>query len=402
MGEYVNNPGTGSDDVADVNDFSWNVMTKKNVDAESNGFCSAVNKVTQLIHEMYTNNDYNKTAIEVSNLCNGYLGRRSWIQEFYYANQSTFASLMRGDSKPSWFFDMTPQDQIAFDYGLKCQKAAAECCKPLDQIWLLLMGFPLQSVFQLVRATINLDDAGFDEDLYKQVDDDIRQVSAFINKDWDSLERITNAASEYYYKQNQGKLSPRDLQTGYRKARLKDYRNTFQTYYPQANRDFTSNDYCTFSTSLNYYVCMQVVDEYMKAVAKVLKEDLDAKLENCIKESKKLTVVINSRMGKFQEEAFNASMTAVEALNQALCEISEMALNMCKNYKGLISAAPYCFMKKPPSSESLNSKYSLKPMGGNPLSDGTQYAPLISAASSALTQHCRDFVYSHGRKDMIF
>ena len=58
-------------------------------------------------------------------------------------------------------------------------------------------------------------------------------------------------------------------------------------------------------------------------------------------------------------------------------------------------------MKKLPSSDKLNSKYGLKPMSGDPLSEGTHYAPLISSAASALTQHCRDFVYSHGRKDMM-
>ena len=296
---------------------------------------------------------------------------------------------------------MSGEDQIAFDYGLKCQKDAASCCKPLDQLQLLMMTVPLKTTFRLVRATINLDDAGFDEPLFKQIDDDVREIAVLVNKNWDSFERISNSASERFYKENKGKMSPSDLQAGYRKARLRDYKTTFEAYCVKANKDFKCNDYCTFSMDLNYYVCMQVIDEYMKDVAEIMKSGLDEKLENSIKESQKLAAVFNSRMAKCKEDAFIMSMTAAEALNYAIGEFCQLGLDIYNNYKSLISAAPYCFMKKLPSSDKLNSKYGLKPMSGDPLSEGTHYAPLISSAASALTQHCRDFVYSHGRKDMM-
>lgn len=400
MAENDYNQNSELDFGADVGDFSWRTMDRQAVNAESQGFCQAVNKVAQLVNDLCESNSYESTATEYNNLCNSYLGRNSWVQEYYYANQSAFASSMKSASRPSGFFEMSPEEQIAFDYGLKCQRDAAECVKPLDQIMLLMHTVPLRATFQLVRATINLDDAGFDEALFKQIDDDVREVSAIVNKSWDSLERITNAASEYFYSQNRGKMSPSDLKSGYLKARLRDYQTTFKTYYIKASKDFTCNDYCVYSFDLNYYVSMMIIDEYMEAVAGILKENIDAKLENCIAESKKLTAVINSRREKCTEDAFNATLTAVEVLNYAIHDFCELGLNMCKNYKGLISAAPYCFMKKLPSSDSLNGKYGLKPMSGNPLSDGTKYADLISSAAFALTQHCHEFVHTHGRKDL--
>lgn len=389
------------DDGVDIYDFSWRTMNRTMVEAESSGFSSAVHKAAQKVRDLCISNSYDETANEFNNVCRNLLGRNSWIQQYYYANEKTFAPYMKNDSRPSGFYDMSGEDQIAFDYGLKCQKDASACCKPLDQLQLLMITVPLKSTFRLVRATINLDDAGFDEPLYKQIDDDVREIAVFVNKNWDSFERISNSASERFYKENKGRMSPSDLQAGYRKARLRDYKTTFEAYCVKASKDFKCNDYCTFSMDLNYYACMLVIDEYMKDVAEIVKSDFGEKLENSIKESQKLAAVFNSRMAKCKEDAFIMSMTAAETLNYAIGEFCQLGLDIFNNYKSLISAAPYCFMKKLPSSDSLNSKYGLKPMSGDPLSEGTHYAPLISSAASALTQHCRDFVYSHGRKDMM-
>ena len=122
------------DDGVDIYDFSWRTMNRTMVEAESGGFSSAVHKAAQKVRDLCISNSYDETANEFNNVCRNLLGRNSWIQQYYYANEKTFAPDMKNDSRPSGFYDMSGEDQIAFDYGLKCQKDASACCVILSAL----------------------------------------------------------------------------------------------------------------------------------------------------------------------------------------------------------------------------------------------------------------------------
>lgn len=400
MDELNNAQGPVEGNAGDAYDFSWDVMTEDVVNSELSLFVKEVNQVKKLLYELRDSNNYSTAAKAYNDLINFQLNSNGPVQRYYYANQSYFAPFMKSDSKPTGFYDMSAEKQRLFGFALKCQRDAAQCVKPLDQMWMLMLRVPLYYAFKVTQATVNLDDAGFDEDLYDEINSICKEVSELVNHNWTWMENSTDIACARYFKENFGKMELNTLNTGYRKERLHDYKRTFEVYCPKTFKEFSSNDYCLIYPDLQFLGCMMVIDEYMEVVAEALKEDIISKLEYCLGESKKLQAVIGSRIGKCSTDQFNMVLTAVEGLNNELYDFCQFALDVSKNYKGMISAAPYCFMKKPPASESIQPKYGFKPMPGNTLSDGTKYRELISKAGDALSQHCHEYVYLHGRDEL--
>ena len=382
---------------ADLYDFSWESCNEDVVISEIASFNSAVNKVSRLLRYMLVNNNYKETAREYSQLLSG-LGMNSWIQQFYYANKKDYEPYMRGNDKPKGYYDWPEERRKAFDFGLKCQRDAAWACKPLDEIRLLMMKVPLQSAFKLMQGTIILGDAGFDENMYSEIDRIVREINEFLNKTWTGMENIADRRAFRYYKENHGKISPDSLKTGYRKERLNDYRTTFLAYCSEAGRHFKINDQCVCGADLNFFMNMSTIDDYMRTVADGLNDSIDNKLEKCMEDSKKLAAVLVSRNEQCATDIFKSTMQILEDLNSSIYEFCELGLNMCKNYRGRISAAPYCFMKYPSSFSSIKRKYGFEGLNTDPLSVGARYAVLMSQAEGALSLHCREYVYNHGQK----
>ena len=400
MSEQANELNFQDSEGADIYDFSWDIMTEDVVNAEISYMNQQIYKVTKLIPGVTSENNYLATAKEYGDLMNTQLGRNSPVQQYYYANQSYFSPYMKSDSKPSGFYDMPVEKQKLFNFALACQRDAAQTCQPLDQMRMLMLKVPLFHAFKITQATMLLDDAGFNEDLYDETNTYIKEIAQHVSRNQTWMKNACDRESERYFKENYGKMSPNDLNPGYRKARLRDYKITFEAYCNHATEYFTCNDYCVYSVNLQYLMCMQVIDEYMEVVAEALKDDIISKLENCMAESKKLGAVIISRHEKCTTDIFRSVTTALEGLNNEIYSYCEYALNVANNYKNLISAAPYCFMKKPPACDNLPMQHGFKQFRSDPLSSGTNYREIIASAQDALTRHCRDYVYSQGRKEM--
>ena len=400
MTEFENGYDFEGEEGADIYNFSWQGTTEDDATAEIATLNKAINNVSKLLNKIYENNDYTNTIQEYNNLCNNYLGRVSWIQQFYYTNQDAFAPYIKTDSKPQGYHDWTDAKRKSFDLGLKLQRDAGWANQPLDQIQLLMYKVPLLDAFKLVRATITLDDSGFDEDLYNQVDTYVKEVAKFVTTAPDVMERITDKRGARYFQENYGTKSNSEVNTGYRKARLEDYLRSFEVYCPKAFENIKHIGNCTFHVDMQYLLLMIIIDEYMKTVADVLKANIDQTIEQCLDDSRKLAVVINSRREKCTTDLIKSTLTVLEDLNNTIFEICDICHNMIKNYKDLISAAPYCFMKKPPASESMPSGSAIKRMTVNTLSDGTRYKDLVDSLAISLSNNCHHYVYAEGRKEL--
>lgn len=400
MDEQQNNALNFEDgESADIYDFSWEGNTEEVVNAEIADMSSAIYKVAKLIKYLIVNNNYKETARECSQLLNNYVGRNCWIQEFYYANQKDFEPYMRSNEKPKGYYDWSEKKRSAFDLGLKCQRDAAWACKPFDDISLLLRKVPLESAFKMMQGTIILGDAGFDEEQYSEIDKIVGELNEFFGRDWPRLEDIADRNASKYYKENYGKISPNSLEAGYRKERLNDYRTAFRGYSQMAGRYFKVNDQCVCGADLNFLMCLSTVDDYMWTVAKALKENIDTIFEQCLEDSKKLAAVLVSRNEKCSTDIFKAAVQSIEALNHEIYDFCELGLNMCKNYRGRISAAPYCFMKYPPACNNINRTFGFVGINTDPLESGSKYALLMGQAQEAISLQCRWYVYDHGETD---
>lgn len=399
MGEQEN--GLNFTDGADLYDFSWETMTEDVVKGEIRSLGSQINKVSKLLHDFSSCNNYEAVSKEYNDLINGQLGTNNVVQQYYSTNQSFFEPYLKNDSKPSGFYDMPLEKQKLFDFALKCQRDASQCIKPLDQIRQLMLSFPLYHVFKVLQATMNLDDAGFDESLYEEINTDIKDISALVDRNWTAMDNIADRAAYQYFNEHYGKMDLDKLRAGYRDKRLYDYKMAFEAYCSKSVKNFKCNEYCAFSADLQYLVSLQVIDEYMDVVADALKEDIIGDLENCITESKKLNAVIDSRYKNCSTKYFQSVLTDLEVLNRHLFELMDYALDISKNYKNKVSAAPYCFMSKPPACNSATTKYGFIQFNSDPLSKGTNYMQVMKSAQLALTRHCYDYVYCHGRKEML-
>lgn len=401
MDEYNEVQDTIEGGATDSYDFSWDVMSEEVVENELNFFVKEVYQVTKLINETTINNNYVQLSKAYFDLIYFQLNSNGPIQKYYYENQSFFAPYMKNDARPSGFYDMSAEKQKLFSFGLKCMRDAAQCVKPLDQIWMLMMRVPLLHCFKITQAATNLDDAGFDDNLYDEINSICKEVSEFINHNWTWMENAVDLAAHRYFNENNGKLSPSDLNTGYRKERLHDYKRSFEVYCPKTFKEFRTSDNCLIYPDLQFLGCMLIIDEYMEPVAAALNENIISELEYCLGESKKLQAVINSRISQCATDQFNMALTALESLNTALYDFCEFSLNVAKNFKNTIDVAPYFFLKKPPACVSIETKFGFKPMPGNPITDGTKYKELISNAGNALTQHCSQYVYLHGHTELL-
>ena len=386
-------------DSADLYDFSWEYTTEETVHTEIADLNLAINKVSVLLRDMVIKNNYKETAREYFNLVNTRLGRNSWIQEFYYANRGDFEPYMRSNEKPKGYYDWSNEKRKAFDLGLKCQRDAAWACQPLDQMMMLMNRVPLQDAFQMAFGTILLDDTDFDEDLYGEIDDIIRDINEFFSYTWTGMENVCNLSAHRYYKENYGKISPDSLKAGYRKERLYDYNRSFSIYCRNAGKYFKCDDNCKCHCDLQFLGCMQITDEFMRTMALALRNSLDTKLEQCLTECKKLDAVLKSRCEKCETDTFKSTMQMLEDLNDAINEFCELAYNMCKNYKGRISASPYCFMKYPPACGNIKQKFGFRPINTDPLEVGSKYMLLMQYVEDAVSSQCKQYVNFYGETD---
>ncbi len=384
---------------ADLYDCSWEYNTEEDVTAEIADLNLAINKVSVLLRDMLIKNNYKETAREYSNLAVTRLGRNSWIQKFYYANKGDFEPYMRSNDKPKGYYDWSNEKRKAFDLGLKCQRDAAWACQPLDQIMMLMNKVPLEQGFKLAFGTILLADSGFDEDFYREIDDIVREVNEWLNKSDTAMKNICDLSAARYYRDNYGKISPDSLKAGYRKERLYDYNRSFSVYCPRSGKEFRIDESKKCHVDLQFLMCMQVTDEYMRTMSKALKENVDTVSEQCLTESKKLAAVLTSRCEKCETDVFKSVMQILEDLNNSIYEFCELVHNMCKNYKGRISEPPYCFMKYPPACDNIKPQYDFERINTDPLEVGSKYTLLMQRAEEALSSHCNRYVTEHEEKD---
>lgn len=371
---------------ADIYDFSWENVDESLAHSELAHLNGMILNLANLIDHMCYNSDYSNTAEAYVALRDREIGRNSWIQEFYYANQGTFEKCMKGD-KPAWYHDLSMEKRKKFDLALTYQKECSHLVKPLDQMMLLMFKVPLLHSYRIVRLTMTLDEMGFDDSFREKINTDLIAVSDMLNKTDSALA----TKSREYAKQHRGKVITPDVLEGYQDARRKDYILSFKAFCPRSQDSFRVNEAGHFSVDLNMVLLARTLDQYTKKVAEAMKEDIQGSLENCLEECGKLEAVLKSRNEKLETDLFKTTVTALDTLNTVIKDYCDLALTAYKRYKSRDDEAPFVFLKQPSANSGIRPKYGFQAVTDDPLDNGSKYEKMYVSAANALSMHCLEF-----------
>ncbi|MBQ1325815.1 MAG: hypothetical protein IIY52_07380 [Solobacterium sp.] len=374
---------------------SWENLDENAIKKEITGLITRINNVSRLLERMVYDNDYEKTNKAYSDLWMQDLSPSGFVPLFCSTNAGTFAKFTDEGSAPPWYGNLSAEEKKAFDASQHFYADAAKLVKPMEQLRELMMLMMLSKPFKYMRTTLNFDEAGYNEDLYHKINQDVLDLNDLLNKSWDALDRQPLSA-ERYYNSNAGGIDRDRLIQGYRQARLQDYQTIVSSY--KMNDRFTMRSDGTFSVSPGFLADMKVIDKYTLQISIIgnIEDDMKHTLETC----PKITAVLNEVWNNLKTEHFKALTDTLGTLNTALYEFAEGGLNVWNCYKNRDDDAPYCFIRILPAFSGVSGRYGFQALNADPWHDGTWFYQLYQSAAKALSEHCRDYVYNHGHPQL--
>ncbi len=372
----------------------WKNNDEKRIFEELNGLADRILNVSDQLRDMVENNDFKKTEAFVNALMMSDLSIDGWVYSYMTRNKKDFPD--NGASRPSWYQDFTPEEKALYEDTYRHFCHLHVLYPALHEMLLLLTGLDLLHSFRLMRIGKILTGNSFTDQTWKEADEDAANVESIINVHMDVLNREAQK-SERYYAANKGRLGKSDLNTGYRKERIKDY-VAWVNKYPVHERMYVNSE-GVFTVNPATYADAAVIDGFMDEIAKMdkLEENLNQKLE----EAAKMDTVTLPRIEKeIQDGTFYTVILALKQLAKTILQYVKTAYWEYDAYKNGRDASPYCFMKKLPALGSPRTKYAFRPYSWDPMRSGTDYRRLYSMEAEALTQHCKDFVYNYGHQEL--
>ena len=374
---------------------SWESLDENIIKTEINGLATRIINVTKLLERMVYNNDFDKTQQEFDKLWMEDFGSGGFVPAFFNANEGTFGKFKDESSAPPWYGNLSAEEKKAFDTSQHYFSDDEALVKPMAALRQIMMLLPLKNSFKFMRITLNFDEAGYNEDLFHKIDDDMMELSDLFNKNWDVLEgRAYN--SKRYYEENYKRLDKSSLNTGYRQARLKDYLSELEA--SKLRGRFYSLGNGKFAVDSGFLADMKVIDKYTAQISALdnIESDMKETIENC----KKLAAMLNETVKVLKTAHYQAIADNLSGLNREIMDYAEGGLNVWTCYKNRDTDAPYCFVRKLPAFSKMNGKYSLYPLSSDPWHDGTDFYRLYQNAASSLGDHCYDYVYNHGHPEL--
>ncbi len=376
-----------SDEVAS----SWEFLSENSIKNEITGLITRGTNLSTLLEKMVYANDYDKTSKEYDRFWMDDLGTAGWVTTFYNTNLSTFREFKNINNAPPWYSTLSPEKKKAFDASQKYFADAGLLIKIMADMRKVMMKIKLRDAFRFMRITLNLDEAGFSEDMYHKIDQDVQEVGRLINLNWDTMENSAGL-SRRFYSSNSSSMSKDQLLNGYRKEKIRDYQIAVEA--ARLNDHFTARSDGTFTVNSAFLAEMRILDKYTAELTTLrnIEDDMKSTLEAC--------PVINESIHLAWKEAstthFKALLDTLEKLNRTLMDFCEGGLNVWNCYKNRDTDAPYCFVRVLPAFSKFSGKYEFYPRSSDPWHDGTEFEDIYRCAAKSLSEHCYDFVYRHG------
>ena len=387
----------------DGDEYAVDYLSWENID--NSGFVTELGLIRDrvfdcisMLDKMVVNSDCKKAEDGLLALAQGPLSRNNWLYTFRNHNSEAFSKYLTGEARPSWYGGLDLKQKRQYDIGLRYYKDAIRLGEPCDAIARLLTEIvsdeTLRWNYRLLKIGDNLEDKGIDENFYKTVELDARQVSDRINQGTYEMNRIA-ATSQSFYEQYYGKLSESEFKRRYYQARLKDYIDDFRDR--KLNESFGALSDGSFYVAAPVLAKTSVIDGYTNLIAQ--KENYNDTMNSLIDRCDK---ILNEILKPGEENSeTDAGRQLFVALRRLVTSVSDNAaetravLDSFKNADA--NVAPYCFMRTLSAYDVIKPRYELKPQKVNPWDRGTAYKQLYIMEAVALTEHCEAFVYQMGK-----
>lgn len=379
---------TNGDDVGSGNPNVWGNIDEAKIQNELNGLISRINEVSSYIQKFVYNCDYEKMAKLYQNMWTNDLSPGGWLQSFYSSNKADLDKYAKGNSRPSYYFDMTDADQKKYDAASKYYADISYIVPVAEQIRIAMMPLPLQNGYMFQRFVMNFTEAGFMEELYHKINSDIKEVSELINSSWTYFESRADK-SKRYYESNYRTMAKDALNRGYRQARIQDHQFNLET--TKARDSFTARSDGSYTVNPSVLAQMKVLDKYTEQVAYT--ENIEDGMNKTIEPLRNVKSTLLPVADKnCTDKQCHALVEALYTLCDKVMEFASDCKNVYQRFKDRDDESPYIYMRPLPAFSSMQRKYSLEPISSDPWHDGTRFYALYQNAADSLTQHCREFV----------
>ncbi len=390
----------GYDNNQEVNVFDWESIDEKKIINELLGFCTRCNEAARQLKAMFANNECKKTEDVLKAFAYGDLGTSGWISEFHQTNSDSFSKYLNGNARPTWYSELPLDKQKKYDMIMTYYKDTFYLLSAFSDLYKILVDLvdrqTLREGFRVGYMIFNFEDAGISDSTYRTIEIDARQVSDRINRSWGDTENIAQS-SKRFLEDNSSRMDFSSLKAGYRKARLKDYIDSFRNSVLADSFGVQSDG--TFYVKAGILAKVRVIDRYTFVLAQT--EYIGDVMEKLIETCKEIT---NKQLLPYEKnartEAGGNCFMMLRRLTAAITEYAETVLGAFKAYKDADpNSSPFCFMGKPSLYSSVQKRYSFQPSWQDPWDGGTDYADLYVMEAVSLTEHCEEFVRKHGNTD---
>ncbi len=370
----------------------WENLDESAILSEINGLIQRVSTLSKELGTVVLDNSYEKVAELIKALRTKDLSAESWIDQFYITNRETFKNTT-GPEWMIWFNNLSKEKQDRFRLVQNYYKDASALLDTVGRLWEILGYLPLKEGFKLQRLKENLEKSGANQETYDIINEDLKLFSDQINQDWAAMERNAERCA-MYYEANKDKLPPEKLAFYYYEERLKDYLDNFKKN--AASESLVHRGKGQFSVKPVWYANMGGLDRYTSAIAWM--PDIRDEANNVIDRANKvLTTEIPAAEKACKTKACQSLVVAFGMLVETVVTFAEFSRD---TYEGFKEGArfPYCLMRKLSSYSSVKPRYSYKPDASDPWDAGTSFQEIYVKAADAITQHCKDFVYTQDKR----
>ncbi len=372
--------------------LEWDGLDEKAIAGELNGLNSRISACIKQLSKMISDNSYLKTKDMLDALMLKDLSLEGWMSSFFNANKDAFLKAASSNKVPDWVSGLYPEEQKTYEMVLKYFIDIKMLLELSTSMYMILQMLPLTEGFKLMRIKDNFDAAGLDEGFYRKVDEDVRNISLLLNKDWNWLEKYTQK-SQKFIEDNLQKLNKKELEKGYREERRKEYLELVRNY--ALGNTFLETSEGHFSVRADILANAEVIDNYTYRVSqtKDLKDALQKVIDEC---NITASVEITDAEKYCTTQSAQHLCAAFRTLAEEISKFAKLAKETYVSFKEAKDSAPYCFMKKLSSLDTAKPKYAFSPNTSDPWDRGTHYKHIYTQAASALGSQCRLFIYDHG------
>lgn len=370
---------------------SWENLDEGQIKDELSGLIKRINNVSALLEKMVADSDYDNTEKYFTRLITEDLSMSGFVRLFYTNNKTIFGDYKDENSAPPWYGNLPAQQKKYFDECHRYFLDAVHLVEPIELLGRAMSLIPLEASFKYQESVLNFGGAGFTEDLYQKINDDMTKINELFKLTWSGLNR--NAVrSARYYRENVQKLSSSAMEQGYREARKEDYK--FEIEVRKLNQRFFVNNNGTVSVEPGFHADMKIIDKYLSEI--IALGNIEDSLNKSVNDFPKISEQLNAAYNNVKQPAFRQLVDALFKLKDTLYDYAEAGIHVFQSYKNRDTDSPYCFVRKLPAFSSMTGQYGLYARSSDPWHDGTDFYNLYKDAAMAIEEQYQQYVYQHG------